>query len=98
MTREDRAIAILREYLVACPAFRFRRIGAPDSDAREKQEAHMRLEDRALALLRELSGEWHCPRCEGSGWHHRLGLPSVDCALCKGTGKMTDAVACDLNT
>lgn len=42
--------------------------------------------------------ETNCPRCEGSGIHHRLGLPSVECALCKGTGKMTDAVMTSLDT
>lgn len=98
MTREERAIAILREYVERVPAFRLRNVGAPGSEARTAQAAHVAAEDKSLALLDELPGGWHCPRCEGSGLHHRLGMESVDCALCKGTGKMSDAVACDLNT
>lgn len=50
MERSD-AIAIIQEYLRLAPAFRSKPCGAPNSQVRAEQDAHIALEDRARSWL-----------------------------------------------
>lgn len=51
VSKTDRALSLLEEYVAMFPAFRTKPIGALGSEQRAQQERHISLEDRAKRLL-----------------------------------------------
>jgi hypothetical protein len=52
------AVALLREYTEAFPAFRSKPQGSPYSDARKEQEADIAREDRTRAVIEKAISLW----------------------------------------
>ena len=64
-------VEALAAYTVISPAFRNKDIGAPNSFERAKQEMHIKLEDKARAILAKHNGNAtsniRCAVCETPG-------------------------------